>query len=117
MTTWAEMCEEIESLQAPKRECLVECEVAGCFSPRNDRLYEVTVLDPPMYQYRSSISGGQEHYTVENQGPHGEPVDAEPRTILVTEGGGYIGHFINWDWFCDFLKQMRATKIHIEYFD
>lgn len=99
-------CEKSPHLKEPVSRVL--CTVDGILSSGdNVRLYEIK---PTLrYEYASSWSGGQLHYTDNPvEGPHGEEIRRVIRFVL-TEGEGFIGGFETWDDVRHFiLWQMRA---------
>lgn len=69
---------------------LIEFRFDGLIGKDQHRVYEVR--RSPAGCYHSSVSGGQDQWTVESQGPNGEPL-VRTREWLVSEHGGYIGSF------------------------
>lgn len=84
------------------REILIEFWFGGMSGKDEHRVYEVKRALAGCY--RSSISGGQEQWTTESQGPNGEPI-VKYREWLVSESGGYIGSF-------ETLEQLAVMILH-----
>lgn len=61
---------QVKNLKEPKEKILIHCLVLG--QREQERKY--LLRRDPRNVYASDVSGGQRHYTTENEGLHGEPI-------------------------------------------
>lgn len=73
------------------RHCLVETQSRFDSSTR---VYEIVPVLERKYGYHSHSSGGQEHWTDQEQGPDGEEIDMYREWLLACDDS-YIGSFIS----------------------
>lgn len=103
--------EAIMEHQNAPTQILIEFKFDGMTGKDQHRVYEVRRSHAGAYSSR--VSGGQEHFTTELQGPNGEPIEYY-REWVVSEHGGYIGSFRSLqDLAVMILHQLRGRDLFV----